>query len=184
MSVKNVGKSYTPTNSVHIAHEYAQELKTNYLSTSDIFIARYTKYMQAIGELKLEFTKPTATSVRADLLNQLHEIYTEYAQDFSIKNKKRYYAYLKSRHPEVLKSGDYYKYKEEFKKAKLPEHQRFLEYIQKKDFRWWGKFSHLTGEEGNRAIEHMISVAKDKLHRKENVAQYIFGSVKGVDNQA
>ncbi len=139
--------------------------------------------MQSISAIEFSIPKETAKNIRSAILNDLHAVYTEYAQDFSVKNKKRYFAYLKYKHPEVLKSGEFYKYKEEFKKAQLPDHQRFIEYIKKEDFRFWGRYSHLKGEEGNDSLRYMVSVARDKLHRKENVAQYVFGAVKDQQNE-
>ena len=68
----------------------------------------------------------------------------------------------------------------EFKKTKLPDAQRFLEYIKADDFRWWGKFAHLKGEEGNDALRYIISVARSKMHRGECVASYVLGCCKAI----
>lgn len=81
-----------------------------------------------------------------------------------------------------MSAEKYNNFKSEFKKTKLPDAQRFLEYIKADDFRWWGKFTHLKGEEGNDVLRYMVSVSKDKLLRGECVASYIFGSLKVVDN--
>lgn len=140
--------------------------------------------MQSIATIDFSFPTQSASSRRNELLNELHAIYTEYAQSFPQRNKKRYYAFMKKYHPQAMTPESYNNFKDEFKKAKLPDHQRFLKYVKSSDFLWWGKFSHLKGEEGIEAIAFMISVARDKLNRGECVATYIFGSVKSVDKVA
>lgn len=137
--------------------------------------------MQAIADIQFTFPTETARSQRGAILNDLHEIYTEYAQSFPTKNKKRYYAYLGLHHPRVLKEArtkeEYDKFKPVFKKAKLTEAFRHLEYIKKSDFRYWGRFSHLKEEEGNESLRFMVSRARDILNRNGNVAAYVFGAV-------
>ncbi len=134
--------------------------------------------MQSIASIDFTIQKTSASSRRTALLAELHGIYTEYAQSYPIRNKKRYFAYIKKYHPEAMSAELYNNYKSEFKKTKLPDAQRFLEYIKADDFRWWGKFAHLKGEEGNDALRYIISCSRDKLNRKKNVAEFIFGCTK------
>ena len=140
--------------------------------------------MQSIASIDFTIQKTSASSRRTALLAELHGIYTEYAQSYPIRNKKRYFAYIKKYHPEAMSAELYNNYKSEFKKTKLPDAQRFLEYIKADDFRWWGKFSHLKGEEGNDALRYMVRIAKDKAFRNEDVAKYLFGCCKSVDKVA
>ncbi len=136
--------------------------------------------MQSIASIDFTIQKTSASSRRTALLAELHGIYTEYAQSYPIRNKKRYFAYIKKYHPEAMSAELYNNYKSEFKKTKLPDAQRFLEYIKADDFRWWGKFSHLKGEEGNDSLRHIISVARSKMHRGECVASYVLGCCKAI----
>lgn len=124
--------------------------------------------------------KPKKQNVRKELLNQLYDIYFTHAnKELRIRNKKRYYAYVRLHHPTALsKESEYNSYKDMFRTAKLPDHQKYLKPIEKDDYRWWGRFSHLKGEEGNEALRHILSVAKDKEHRKEQVIPYILGCIK------
>ncbi len=143
--------------------------------------------MLSIAEIKFDF-QPTveAKSSRNELLAQLYQLYVSQPELTRKENRSRYHEYVRVHHPEVCKKSGFDKrrydtFKEEFKKAKLTIDKKFLGYVKENSFGWWGKFSHLKGEDGNRALEHMISVAKDKVWRKENVAMYIMGSVKYVE---
>lgn len=117
-------------------------------------------------------------NVRAELLNQLYDLYlSECERTFPISNKKRYYAYIRLHHPTALaKKEEYNSHKNEFRSAKLPDHKKFLKPIKSNDYLWWGRFSHLKGEEGNECLSLMVSEAKDISNRKGNVIAYILGA--------
>ena len=48
--------------------------------------------------------------------------------------------------------------------------------MKKINYLWWGRFSHLKGEEGNECLRTMISDVKDIIHRKGEVISYILGA--------
>lgn len=122
--------------------------------------------------------KSKKQNVRKELIGDLYVIYLKNVnKDYQIKNKKRYYRYVRLHYPTALsKREDYNSHKDEFRSAKLPEHQRFLTPIKSTDFLWWGRFSHLKGEDGNECLRTVISEAKDRENRKQDVALYIMGS--------
>lgn len=139
--------------------------------------------MQAISDIKIIIPTTSIdkqTTRRNRLLNDLYELYLEECnKQYYVKNRKRYMAYIKKYHPEALVSKELYNsHKQEFREALLPIHQRYLKAIDKNSYLWWGRFSHLKGEEGNEALRHILSVAKDKEHRKEQVIPYILGCIK------
>lgn len=154
-------------------------------------ISNYTN----ISEIAFNFLPETfapiesAKSKRNALLKELYVLYTSQLEINRKENRKRYHEYVRLHYPSVCKKAGFNKanydsYKDSFRKAKLSAEKRYLSYIKENSFSWWGKFAHLKGEEGNRALEHMISVAKDRQWRKQNVAIYILGSLKfqPVDN--
>ena len=138
--------------------------------------------MQSIANISFEIATETLQekkeNTRQALLATLYGIYLDYVnKDYQTKNRKRYYRYVRVHHPTALsKKEEYHSYKLEFKNAKLPDHQKFLKPIASDDFLWWGRFSHLKGEEGLEQLRTVISEAKDKEYRGEDVALYILGS--------
>ncbi len=144
-----------------------------------LVVVWYTLWMQSIADIS--FTIPTVThrSERAFLLHELYNLYT--ISTNKDENRKRYYAYLRLHHPNILKKTTFNKewwdtYKQEFRDSKLPKEQKYLDAIKENDFRWWGRFSHLKGDEGNSALRYMISVARDKVNRDGGASAYIMGS--------
>lgn len=118
--------------------------------------------------------KEKKQNVRQDLLNELYQIYATTQDE---KNRKRYYTYIRVRHPSALSQREmYYSYKDEFRKAILPDHVKYCPIIKKNDYKWWGRFSHLKGEEGKDCLRVMVSETKDIIHRKSNVISYILGA--------
>jgi len=118
-------------------------------------------------------------NVRRELLNELYNLYLEACnKEYYVKNKKRYYAYIKKHSPALLKDAkEYASKKQVFRGARLPEHQRFLKPMESKDYLWWGRFSHLKGEEGNECLRVMISEAIEmKTLGKGNIISYILGA--------
>lgn len=116
-----------------------------------------------------------------------------YAKAKDDKNRINYYRYIRVHHPTALsKEEEYYKYKDEYRKAKLPETVKYSPLIKeyifnakgKKvwNYQWYKRFTHLQGEEGNASLRHMLSVAKSMIHRKQSVIPYILGATKAVDN--
>lgn len=111
---------------------------------------------------------------RGGLLNELYQIYAT-AQDE--KNRINYYRYIRVRHPAALaKKEEYYKFKYEYRKAILPEHVKYQNLIKKNSYVWWGRFSHLKGEDGLHCLQVMISETRDIINRKGNVISYILGA--------
>lgn len=139
----------------------------------------------SISEIKFDFTPvESAKSKRNALLKELYSLYISQPEINRKENRKRYHEYMREKHPEFVKKAGFNKakydsFKDEFRKAKLPKEKKCVSYITEE--RFWPRFTHLKGEEGTRALNHMISVSRDKLHRGELVAKYILGSVKYVD---
>ena len=138
--------------------------------------------MESIANFTFEIATETLPekkeNTRQALLRELYTIYLDYVnKDYAIKNRKRYYAFVRLHHPTaLLKKEDYNKYKDVFRNAKLPDHKKYLKPLASDDFLWWGRFRHLKGEEGNECLRTVISEAKDKIYRGEDVALYILGS--------
>lgn len=130
-----------------------------------------------LGDLQQKIgLPPKKQDTRKELLNELYKIY---ATEQDNKNRINYYRYIRVHHPAALsKEEDYYKYKDEYRTAKLPENIKYSPLIKKGDYLWWNKFTHLQGENGNRSLQHMLSVVKDMLHRKQYVVPYILGATK------
>jgi len=129
-------------------------------------------------EIATEILPEKKENTRQALLGELYTLYLNYVnKDYQIKNRKRFYHFIRLHYPTALsKKEEYYKHKDEFKNAKLPDHQKFLKPIASDDFLWWGRFRHLKGEEGLEQLRTVISEAKDKEYRGEDVALYILGS--------
>lgn len=137
--------------------------------------------MESIADISFTCTKENLHSYRAALLKELYVLYTSQPDINQKENRTRYHAFVRVHDPRVCQKAGfskakYDKYKSLFKKAKLPQNEKYLIYIPENKF--WYKFIHLKGDEGNDALRYMIAVAKDKLHRNENVAKYILGSIK------
>lgn len=130
-----------------------------------------------LGDLQQKIgLPPKKQDTRKELLNELYKIY---ATEQDNKNRINYYRYIRVHHPAALsKEEDYYSHKDTFRTKKLPENIQYKPLIKKESYLWWGRYSHLKGEDGNSALRHMISVAKDMLHRKQYVVPYILGATK------
>lgn len=138
--------------------------------------------MQSISnvqfEIATEILPEKKENTRRELLAQLYNIYLNHVnKDYQIKNRKRYYRFVRLHYPTALSEKEKYNsYKNEFRTAKLPDHQKYLSPIKSDDYLWWGRFSHLKGEDGLEQLRTVISECKDKEHRGEDVALYILGS--------
>lgn len=122
---------------------------------------------ESVGSVKKQ-------NVRKDLLNELYSMYATAQDD---QNRKNYFRYIRVHHPTALsKREEYNAHKEEYRTAKLPDKIKYQKLIKKSDYLWWGRFSHLKGEEGNECLRTMISEAKDMIHRKFDVIPYILGA--------
>lgn len=144
--------------------------------------------MQLVDGATVSFALPhvDSRSRRNELLRELYQLYTSQPDYNRKENRKRYLQWMKKTHPECCKKSTfnasvYNGFKDAFKRAKLPPGERFMSYLPESKF--WIKFTHLKGESGLDAIRYMVSVGRDKLHRGDNVAQYIIGSVKYVEVQ-
>ena len=118
-------------------------------------------------------------NVRRELLNELYNLYLEACnKEYYVKNKKRYYAYVKKYHPSsLLERVEYHSHREDFKKAPLPNNHKFLRPIDSSDGAWWMRFSHLKGEDGIECLRTMISeVTEMKTLGKGNIISYILGA--------
>jgi hypothetical protein len=121
------------------------------------------------------------TSIRNDLLKQLYALYTSQPEETKKENRRRYHNWVRVHYPEVCRKIGfsqklYDSHKAEFRKAKLLPLERYIPTFSEKFFAI--KMCFFKGEEGNDTLRYMISVARDKLHRNENVAAYILGSIK------
>lgn len=128
-----------------------------------------------LGDLQQKIgLPPKKQDTRKELLNELYNLY---ATEQDNKNRINYYRYIRVHHPAALsKEEDYYKYKDEYRKAKLPINVKYTPLIKKSDYLWWGRFSHLKGEEGNECLRLMISEVRDIKNRKGNIISYILGA--------
>lgn len=129
----------------------------------------------------IESKQPKKQNSRQELLNQLYQIYlTACNKDYYWKNKKRYNAYLRKYHPEVLRTDvtkeEYYRYKEAFKKAKLPLEKKYLAPIDSADGAWWMRFSHLKGDDGIECLSIMVKDATEMVAFNKNPIPYILGA--------
>lgn len=133
-----------------------------------------------LGDLQQKIgLPPKKQNVRQELLNELYQLYLEACnKEYYWKNKKRYNAYLRIHHPTLLRKGvtkeEYYKYREDFKKAKLPNHQIFLKPYSEQEHMWYKRFNKNNQQE----IREMISNARTITHRKGNVIAYILKEEK------
>lgn len=128
-----------------------------------------------LGDLQQKIgLPPKKQDTRKELLNELYNLY---ATEQDNKNRINYYRYIRVHHPAALsKEEDYYKYKDEYRTAKLPENIKYSPLIKKGDYLWWGRFSHLKGEDGIECLNTMLSECKDIKHRKGNLIAYILGA--------
>lgn len=128
-----------------------------------------------LGDLQQKIgLPPKKQDTRKELLNELYKIY---ATEQDNKNRKNYYRYIRVHHPAALsKEEDYYKYKDEYRTAKLPENIKYSPLIKKGDYLWWGRFSHLKGEDGIESLRLMVSEVRDIKNRKGNIISYILGA--------
>jgi len=115
-------------------------------------------------------------NTRKDLLNELYQQYLKACnKEYYWKNKKRCYAYLRLHHPETLKNKESYTNgKELFRKAKLPEHQKYLTPYAEDSYQWYKRFNKSKQVD----IREMISNARSIGHRKGNVIAYILSAGK------
>jgi len=135
--------------------------------------------MLSIADISFQAPVEPTRSQRNALLKELYALYTSQPETNKKENRKRYYQYCRLHHPAVCRKANFSKelydqYKDEFREAILAPQERYLKAVSEKSHQWWGKFTHCKEEE----LNYMISVAKDKLWRKECVAKYIMGSVK------
>lgn len=144
--------------------------------------------MDEIVITKADFTYNTPTVIknnpRSDLLHQLYILYTSQPEEQKKENRKRYRFWMHKKYPEHCRKlgfniDKYNSFKEEFRNdRKLPETERYYGYPKEKTYAWYGKFTHLKGEEGIEALTHLIHNAKDMKHRGYSVSKYINGSLK------
>ncbi len=135
--------------------------------------------MQSISTISFDFPTETARSNRNALLKELYEQYTSQPEVRQKENRKRYYAFLRLNHRDILRKDKlteelWNHYKSEFRKSKLPSDQKYIEVIAEKNF--WYFFSHIPTED----LNFIISCAKDVGHRGGNVASFIMGSRKSI----
>lgn len=138
-----------------------------------------------VKELSNQEKKPR--SRREELLHELYLLLISQPEETKKENRKRYRLWMHNNYPEhCLKRGfdvnKYNSFKDEFRevsnKGKLPKEERFLSYPKEDNYLWYGRFSHLKGESGIEALEHMLHEARGMKHRGYQVAPYIMGSVK------
>lgn len=120
-------------------------------------------------------------SPRNALLKEIYSLYVSQPEKTKEENRKRYHQWVRVHHPEVCRKVGFSKklydsHKAEFKSAKLLPLERYMTTFSERFFAI--KMSLFKGEEGRETLQYMISVAKDKFNRKENVAAYILGSIK------
>lgn len=117
-------------------------------------------------------------NVRQELMRQLYDLYLEACnKEYYVKNKKRYYAFVRNSHPEALKDAKRYNsYKDIFRRSKLSDERKYLSPIDSKDYLWWGRFSHLKGEEGNECLRTILSNAKEMKSFGRDITSYILGA--------
>jgi len=139
--------------------------------------------MQSISDFTFEIATETLPekkeNTRQALLRELYALYLSYVnKDYQIKNRKRYYRYIRLHYPAALSEKEKYNsYKQEFRTAKLPDHQKYLSPLKSDDYLWWGRFSHLKGEEGLEQLRTVISNVKEMIAlEKKNVDVYILSS--------
>lgn len=134
--------------------------------------------MESIANIQFVFSPSVeVTPVRNDRNELLNILYTIYATAQDEKNRKNYYKYIRVRHPAALaKKETYNQYKEEYRTAKLPDHIKYQKLIKKDNYVWWGRFSHLKGDDGLECLRLMVSECRDRIHRKQDVIKYILGA--------
>lgn len=108
---------------------------------------------------------------RQILLNELYQLYLDACnKEYYWKNKKRCYAYLRLHHPKAFTNKESYTNgKELFRKANLPQHQKYLTPYKEDEHMWYKRFNTKKKQE----IREIISNAKDIKNRKGNVIAYI-----------
>jgi hypothetical protein len=108
--------------------------------------------------------KKKAGSERADVLGQLYALYLAERTDRRKENWKRYCIYCK----EVKMICP-----EKFKSVRDPKHLSFIRELTIRDFAV--KLGHLKELKD---LYYLLSCAKDRRNRGENISKYILGSVK------
>lgn len=163
--------------------QYMNVLTVSNPYTDTEFLTQEVSHVWSVAEIIKGLVPPVTTTikkqnVRKDLLNELYSLYLEACnKEYSIKNKKRYYVFIRLHHPAALaKKEEYNKYKDVFRKAKLNDNQKYLKPIKSDDFVWWGRFSHLKGEDGNECLRTIISNATEMKAFNKPVIQYILGA--------
>lgn len=143
----------------------------------------YTRIMESASSLFLDYSVKTETSrsPRNALLKVLYSLYVSQPEETKKENRRRYHEYVRLHHSEVCRKIGFSKerynnFKSEFKSAKLPALEKFIPIFSEKYFAI--KMAHIKGDEGLETLSYMISIARDKLNREENVASYILGSIK------
>ena len=119
-------------------------------------------------------------NVRQELMRDLYNLYLEACnKEYYVKNKKRYFRYVKTQFPHLLRAGEFkskawFDCRQDFKKAKLPDHQKYLKPYESGEYMWYKRFNKNTQDE----LREMISNAKSMIHRKQNVIGYILKEEK------
>lgn len=137
--------------------------------------------MQYVGEtlsaLSFDFPVEKPRSKRADLLNQLYQLYVSQPEINRKENRKRYHSFVRLHDPSVCKKAGFSKerydqYKPLFKKAKLAKEDKYITYLSEKVFAI--KMSHVDSD----GLEILISKARDSKWRGYCVAKTIMGAIK------
>ncbi len=120
--------------------------------------------------------KKQRLSHRTSVVKELYDLYTSQPQLLYEENRKRFYYWVKNNHPEALKDTRnkslFATLRWHFERAKLPPAQKYFDFMSPRYFAI--KLSHCDLD----TLYYMLSIAKDKRWRGENIAQYLLGSIK------